>query len=99
MNGDAIKDQNAFVYLDCLIPSKKVQWRARYTVSGQWEASSEFSYGEFETLFVPPTDMIVPDIKESECAALNQGKEIPHFDKEIGYYDWDWDKDLVKEAE
>lgn len=93
---NAFKDEPTFVEIGCLIPSREVEWRARYVVGGQYDAKSEYSYGTFETLFVPPTDMIVPDINPGECTQITQGKELPHFNKEIGYYDYDWADDIIQ---
>lgn len=78
------------VDLGCLIHSKTVEWRARYTVAGASEAKSEYTYGSFDTLFIPPSDMVVPDIDEQECTTLTQGKLVPEFDHLTNY----WREDL-----
>lgn len=86
----AYKDQITTIYLGCLIDSRDVEWRAKYTVGGQYDAESEYNYGTFTTLFIPPADMIVPDISEEECTTLTQGKELPEFDHLTNY----WREDL-----
>lgn len=80
----AAANEEAVICMDDLIPERDVEWRAKYTVTGTWEAESEYKYGSFKTLFVPSVKMPVPDISDEECTAIKQGKYIEHFTEE--YY-------------
>lgn len=84
--GWAVANQPTKVCLNNLIPERKIEWRAKYTVNDVWEASSEYTYGAETTLFVPSVKMVVPDITNVECTHIKQGKYIEHYKKETNYY-------------
>lgn len=82
----ALRGEEACITLTCLEGSKTVEWRAKYQLTSGYTAESEWASGSFETLFVPPVDMTVPDINEVECTSITQGKYIEHFSSEVSYY-------------
>ena len=82
----AYKNVRSCITLNCVKPSTRVEWRARYELSVGYTAHSEWLEGSFDSLFVPSIGMIVPDITTEECTALGRGDYIEHFTKEVSYY-------------
>lgn len=68
----------------CLIGRSHYIWRMKVIVS-EMDAESEYIYGEFDTLFIPPANMTVPEISTYECTEINNGNLVPPFE-EIVYY-------------
>lgn len=79
------------VKLEGLTPSRdnnnpvKVYWRAKYKPRTVQMEEGEWTYGEFNTIFVPPPNMSVPDITEPECVEIDSGNLIPPFDEIVCY--------------
>lgn len=73
-----------------LIPSSctetTVYWRAQFQSTVSTLRPSEWAYGEFKSLFVPPVWMTVPDITAAECSAAAKGDLLDQYDKVV-YYD------------
>lgn len=82
----AVKDVETVVTSPCLLPEKRVCWRARYELSQGFSAESKWTSQCFKTAFIPSVGMIVPDINDTECTEIGQGKYVEQFDKEVGYY-------------
>lgn len=82
----AEQNKEVCVKLDCLIPGRKVEWRAQYVLPTGYNAKSDFIDGSFNTLFIPSVGMIVPDISDEECQKISDGLYIEHFKEEVGYY-------------
>lgn len=85
-------DRNAeevCVNMQGLIPTTcsptKVWWRAQFVPIVSTLRPSEWTYGEFETVFVPPVWMNVPDISAAECSTVGRGELLSEFE-EVVYY-------------
>lgn len=83
-------DEEVCVTIKGLIPTTcppptKVYWRAQFVPLISTLLPSEWTYGEFETVFVPPVWMNVPDITTPECNAVGKGDLLDQFE-EIVYY-------------
>lgn len=89
LNVDANVGINEHLKVYDLIPTAcnvvTVYWRARFVSDTPGLNSSDYTYGEFDTLFIPTPWMTTPDIVKADCALINQGEEIPKFDH-IVYY-------------
>lgn len=74
--------------LKCLVGSSHYAYRMKIVLTNSsWDAESEYVYGEFDTLFIPPANMSVPDITESECVEIDSGNLIPPFEEIVCYGD------------
>lgn len=85
---NAYRDAETIINVYDLIPRTKVYWRAKYVPTLAKVNESEWAYGEFTTMFIPPTDMTVPDISTPECTAIGRGDYIEKY-KDIVYYNED----------
>lgn len=84
VSGDMTRDIE--IHLDCLLPESKVCWRAQFMTTKGATAKSEYSYGCFETNFIPPAWMEVPPLSVAECTAMSQGKPIEEFTYVTNYW-------------
>lgn len=66
-------------------PPTKVYWRARYIPTTDTLQPSDWTYGNFETVFVPPIWMTVPDITTPECNSLGKGELLDEYDHVVYY--------------
>lgn len=84
-NVTATAESKTSVYLGCLIPMRKVCWRARY-ITGEGEtAKSEYSEGCFDVIFVPPVTMVVPPLDNEDCFRMANGRPIKEFEYMTDY--------------
>lgn len=83
------RDNEVVIVAQNLIPTScditTVYWRARFVSDVDYLFDSEYTYGEFDVLFIPPVWMNVPDISDSECENISSGKPIDEFG-EVVYY-------------
>lgn len=72
-----------------LVPSNcekvTVYWRAKYFAVNPEMRDSDWSSGEFETVFIPPIWMTTPDITTPECSAIGRGDLLDEY-SEVVYY-------------
>lgn len=73
------------VQLPCLIGSSHYAYRMKIVLNGGVFSESDYVYGEFDTLFIPPPNMTVPDITEVECNEIDKGNLIPPFEEIVCY--------------
>lgn len=82
-------DEQVDIIARDLIPTTceptKVYWRARWQPTISTLQPSEWTYGEFYTIFVPPVWMNVPDITVEECNAVGKGDLLDEYE-EVVYY-------------
>lgn len=83
---DVVAGQEITVLLRCLIPDRKVCWRAQFLTGEGETAKSEYSYGCFQTEFIPPVWMTVPPVSVQECTLLQQGRPVKPFDHLTNYW-------------
>lgn len=69
----------------CLDGGKHYFYRMKIKIDGSVASESEYVYGEFDTLFIPPPNMTVPDITEAECTDIDAGNLIPPFEEVVCY--------------
>lgn len=83
------RDNDVTIIAHNLVPSScdntTVYWRARFVPDVDYLNASEWTYGEFDTLFIPPVWMNVPDISEDECATVSNGEELAQY-KSVVYF-------------
>lgn len=79
-------NQPVTVLLPCLIPERKVCWRAQYLTTEGETMKSEYSSDCFMTEFIPPVWMEVPPLSKQECTLLTQGKPVDVFDHLTNYW-------------
>lgn len=79
------QDQPLTAELPCLEGNSHYAYRMKIILNTSYEAESEYVYGEFDTLFIPPVNMSVPPLLVGDCTTLNRGGEIPEFNKIVSY--------------
>lgn len=79
-------NSEVMVTLNCLIPERKVCWRAQYITTSGDTSKSEYAEGCFMTEFIPPAWMEVPSLTVAECTLMTQGKPVPEFDHLTNYW-------------
>lgn len=77
--------QKVTVTLNKLVPDTKVYFRARRIPLTTKMVASDWIYGDFKTLWIPPIPMTVPDITEQECLTIRRGGCIDKFDHVVYY--------------
>ena len=76
------KNQEMNVEIPCLRSGSKYCWRAKVIVQqGGFKGESEYTYGCFETLYIPHVTWVVPDISEEECQLLVRGGYVRQFEE------------------
>lgn len=76
------KDQPINAHIPCLESSSNYCWRAKIVVSqGTFKGESEYTYGCFETLYIPAATWVVPDISEEECQLLSRGGYVEQYEE------------------
>lgn len=84
-NFDIYQNQPMTITLPCLVPSSHYAYRMKIVLNGGVFSESDYVYGEFDTLFIPPPNMTVPDITEPECVDIDSGNLIPPFEEIVCY--------------
>lgn len=79
VNTWATKGEPTNIRINNLIPQRMVDWRAKYSVAGNWQAESRTISGSFATKFIPSPQMIATDINEEECTKLGQGRLLSEY--------------------
>lgn len=78
------KDTATDIRFPCLVGRSHYIYRMKIIVS-EMSAESEWVYGEFDTLFLPPANMTVPEVSNYECTEINNGNLIPPFEEIVHY--------------
>lgn len=60
-------------------------WRAQFQSTVATLTSSDWTYGQFETEFIPPVNMTVPDISVEECDMITRAVEIEEYEDCVEY--------------
>lgn len=79
------QDKRDWFTIPCLIPSAHYAYRAKIVLNTSYTAESEYTYGEFDTLYIPKPNMSVPPITEAECSDIDRGGLIPPFEEDTAY--------------
>lgn len=79
------KNQQMEVDLPCLIGSSHYAYRMKIVLDTDFVAESDYVYGEFDTLFIPPANMTVPTISVEECTDIDSGNLVPPFEEIVSY--------------
>lgn len=82
---DINKNEELDFNLPCLIPSSHYAYRLKIVLDTDYAAESEYVYGEFDTLYIPPANMSVPTITVQECTDINRGGLIAPFEEPVSY--------------
>lgn len=78
-----------FVIAEGLPPrNTKIYWRARWVADLDYLVSSDWIYGEFETLWFPHPSQTVPTITEQDCAKIDRGDTIDEITGPEQTYGW-----------
>lgn len=79
------QDRQETITLACLIGASHYAYRAKIILNTSYSAESEWTYGEFDTLYIPKPNMSVPAITEQECTEINNGNLVPPFEEDTKY--------------
>ena len=76
------KHTDIHVNLPCLDSGSHYCWRAKIRVeSGNFVGESDYTYGCFDTLFIPEKTWVVPDISTEECELISRGGFVPQYEE------------------
>ena len=76
------KDTDIQASIPCLVSGSHYCWRAKIVVrQGSFVGESEYTYGCFDTLYIPEATWVVPDISETECQLLSRGGYVEQYEE------------------
>lgn len=76
------KNTDIEVEIPCLVSGTHYCWRAKIIVQkGTFKGESEYTYGCFDTLYIPERTWVVPDISDEECQLLSRGGYVEQFEE------------------
>lgn len=66
----------------------KIYWRAKWASELDYLEDSDWTYGDFETLWFPHPSQTVPAISDAECSQIDRGNDIPEITSPDQIYGW-----------